>query len=106
MAPPSIISVDMRNKILVIASVIIFLLLFQASYAKVYHEGQYGRGLYGRTGGTVSFSMELKINGASGDTADIDGNGAGYYKGYNLENYYGCVQDNGAFGIVAGRPSL
>ena len=90
------------------AFVIIVAFLISISYASLFDEGQFGRGLFGKTGDIVTFSMEFSINGAGGDTPDADGSGAGYYTGATMANYYGCVQDatitgTPAFGIVSGN---
>lgn len=54
---------------------------------------------------TVTFVMEFNISGTSGDTAEVDGKGTGFYRSNDTQNYYSCIQDTGltnspAFGLA------
>ena len=54
---------------------------------------------------TVSFQLEFNISGTGGDSSEVDGRGAGFYKSNDTTNYYSCIQDTGVsntptFGIV------
>ena len=84
---------------------VLVLLLVSFAYASNYGSGPYGRGAYGKRTGTISFALEMNINGSSGDTAEVDGLGSGVYTASNISNYYGCIQDSSisqtpAFGVV------
>ena len=54
---------------------------------------------------TVTLQLELNISGSSSDTAEVDGNGTGFYRAGDIINYYSCIQDTSigttpTFGIV------
>lgn len=54
---------------------------------------------------TITFQMEFNISGSSGDTAEVDGKGSGFYRSSDLGNFYSCIQDSSvanvpAFGIA------
>ncbi|MFH0832703.1 MAG: hypothetical protein V1900_03230, partial [Candidatus Aenigmatarchaeota archaeon] len=54
---------------------------------------------------SIGLMFEFNISGNSNDAAEVDRNGAGYYAGAALDNYYVCMNDSSltdvpTFGIV------